>query len=337
MLRDLVTRHENCRLYYGQVTTSGGNTVTKNIGGDDLATAVEAAAGLPTLTLKHGARRTPVVVSQIGADVADGGYSDLIAATTTTVFRPSLRDQAGSGDDGTVDYLVCGWDTNNTDRTMPQCVSCTKRRSRIIGAKVTGATPTVNFGSTDISVSRTSQGVYAVTIKRAFAATPIVLATAINSTVVRAAKVTSKAAGSFTISFFDEAQAVQDANFYMIIIGSDCRDEHGNAFDRIRNPQRKPRLVAGQLTITAGAPAFTINSNEFSSVTDNGTGDFTLNLNNAFRQECIVIATARAGRAHVHTGSASAPRLLIRDAAGAAADPTTIDFVLLGTDDPSEY
>lgn len=339
MLRELKTRHNGPRMFYGQVTTSGGNAVTANIGSNDYSTVTESAAGAPVITLKQPFKRLPVVVGTAGTTVAAGGYVDLAAASTTAILSLGLKDAAGSGNDGVADFLAFGYVDSDTDRVLKQSVLCSKRRSRIFGAKLTGdgSSVTVNFGKTDVSASRTSQGVYAVTFKRAFSQTPIVLACGISSSAVRAPKITGKSATGCTVSLYDEAGAVQDDAFYLVVVGTDIRDEHGGAFASIDNPQRKPRIVVGQITVTAGTPAFTINSNEFSSVTDNGAGDFTLNLNDAFRQAPIIIATGRGGRVQVHTGSASVPRLICRNAAGTAADPTTVDFILLGTDDPSEY
>lgn len=339
MLRELKTRHNHPRFLYGQITTSGGNTVTKDIGGDDLAAATEAAAGTPSLTLKLPSRRVPVVVATIGADVAAGGYADLSAVSTGSIAKPAFKSEAGVADDGTGDYLIFGYDSSDTDRVVSQIVKATKRRTRMFGGKLTGSGSgiTVNFGTSDISASRTSTGVYSLTFKRAFSRTPIVLACGIKSSAVRAPKVTAKTAKDCIVSIFDETGTVQDDAFYIVVIGSDIRDEHGLAYAPVENSQRKPRIVVGQVTVSAGTPTFSINSNEFSSVTDNGAGDFTLNLSDVFRQECIVIATARAGRAQVHTGSASAPRLICLSAGGVATDPTTVDFILLGTDDPSEY
>jgi hypothetical protein len=195
----------------------------------------------------------------------------------------------------------------------------------------------VNIGSTDVSATRTSQGVYAITFKPGFSQTPVIVACGIKSAAVRAPKVTSESASGCTVSLYDETGTAQDDAFYLIVVGSDGRDDHGGAFAPIENSQRKPRLVAGRITVTAGAPSLEANSNDFTSVTDNGTGDFTLNLKDSFRRECIAIATAEGTRVQVHTASSSAPRLICLNAAGAATDPTSIDFMFLGSDDPSEY
>lgn len=339
MLRQLFDKYNDPRFFYGQVTTSGGNAAVVDLGPNDYASAVEAAAGKPVLTLKQPFRRTPVALCAIGTNIANGGYGTIDVASTTAVASLGLLNQAGTAADGTADFLLYGYQSADISRCISQQVLCSKRRSRMLGGKVTtsGAVATVAFGKTDFTVTRTAQGVYSVTFKRAFSQTPIVLPIGISSTVVRAPKVTAKSAAGCTITFYDETQTAQDADWYVIVVGTDIRDEHGLAFAQVDNPQRRPRIIAGQITYTAGVPAATINLPEFSSITDNNTGDATLVLANPFRQECIVMATARNTRVQVHTGSASSPRLICRNAAAAATDPSTVDFLLLGTDDPAEY
>lgn len=339
MLRTLKDAYCDPRLFAGKVTTSGTNTVTKTIGSDDLATNTEAGAGLPILTLKQGYSRTPLFLAAPGTGATNGSYCDQAGASTNSVFTSRIANAGGTGIDAAMHYLALGYLSSDISLVKPQQVLCSKRRSRIVGGKVTtsATVATVAFGKSDFTVTRTAQGVYTVVYKRAFAQSPVVLPIVINGAAVRSPVVSLDTAAGCTITFADTTPTAQDCDFYLIVVGSDSRDEHGIAWDPIMNPQRLPRIVAGQITYSAGVPSVTVNAQSFSSITDNGTGDATLNLARPFRQECIVMATSRSGRVQVSVGSASAPRLLAMNAAGVATDPTSVDFILLGSDDVSEY
>lgn len=336
MLRPLKNRYNDPRLFAGKITTSGTNTVTKTVGGDDLSTATEASAGLPVLTLKQGFRRTPVFVGVPGTGATGGSYVEQAAASTNTVLSGRIRDGGGTAIDGAAHYLALGYNSPDTSACIPQRVLCSKRNSKIFFGKVTTA-GVVSYGKSFFTVTRASQGVYTVLYKPAFGQTPIVLAQAIATSGVRGVVISSDTAAGCTVTFSDAAAAVQDADFYLIVVGSQMRDDHGLAFSELESAQRKPRVVVGQITYNAGVPSATINSEEFTSITDNGTGDATLNLAKPFATECCVIATGLGGRVLVHTGSASAPRLLATNAAGTAADPTSVDFILIGSDDSTDY
>jgi len=219
---------------------------------------------------------------------------------------------------------------------MQQKVDCCYRHSRIIWGKITGSDGSVAIGKGDFSCTRASTGLYTITYKNAFAQTAFAFVIPI-STSNRAATIGVQSASGCTVKTADNTPTVQDTDFYIVAVGLDTRDMHGNAFSRLQNSQRKPRIVAGQITVTAGAPSFSINSNEFTSVTDNGVGDFTLNLASPFSRECAVLVCANNCKSTVHTGSASAPRIRCITGGGAAFDPTTVDFILIGSDDVSEY
>lgn len=100
----------------------------------------------------------------------------------------------------------------------------------------------------------------------------------------------------------------------------------------------KPRLLRFRIDCTSGTPTASIGGEELASITDNGVGDFTLNLKFPFRRTPIVGATvtdgaAAAGYPTITSVTASAIRIVIRNSAGTAED-TRCNVFVLGYDSP---
>lgn len=98
----------------------------------------------------------------------------------------------------------------------------------------------------------------------------------------------------------------------------------------------RPRLIRVRIDATSLTPVATVSGEEFSTITDNGVGDFTLNLKVAFRRTPIVIATpadgaAAAGYCTITSVTASAIRIVMRNSAGTAED-TRCCILILGYD-----
>lgn len=98
----------------------------------------------------------------------------------------------------------------------------------------------------------------------------------------------------------------------------------------------RPRVLRLKIDCTSGTPVASVGGEELSSITDNGTGDFTLTFKQAFRRQPLVIATPTDGSSvgsfcHVHTAAAASVRINIRPTAGAAED-TRCNIVLVGYD-----
>lgn len=100
------------------------------------------------------------------------------------------------------------------------------------------------------------------------------------------------------------------------------------------------RIERIKLTYSAGVPAITSQSGSWiSSITDNGTGDFTLNIASGIFSStptCICTSDDSSGFRYCQgkpttTSSVTVRRFGILDDAGTLIDPTTVDVMCLGT------
>lgn len=104
----------------------------------------------------------------------------------------------------------------------------------------------------------------------------------------------------------------------------------------VMSPQRMPRLVAFKLDGT-GTASLVIGAKD-GSLADNGTGDYTITLAQAFARAPVVVATPITAGAVVEiaAASASAVQILVKDTAGAALDGE-VHVLVHGFDAKDEY
>lgn len=111
-----------------------------------------------------------------------------------------------------------------------------QRETILIPVRITGgATPIVAEGLNLVTVSRSAQGEYVVTFIRqnpalsanpvGFARLPVVIASASGTTVARQATVKAVTATTATINIADNAGALQDGDFNLLVIGFDTANE----------------------------------------------------------------------------------------------------------------
>ncbi len=343
MLREVKHNHIRPRLLGFQFTTTVTPSVTANVGSNDLSTLTRGGAGLPVATFKEGTNRTPILVCTNGGAVAAGGYSYLAAASTATQIQPTIANAGGTAVDGTCEALALTYHSSDANIFRPQIVFGSKRRSVIFAAQIQ-TDGSVLIGKKDISCTRTGTGAYTITFMRAFGQTPVVIVTSVSTAGARAPRVDTKSVSGCTITVADNTGTSQDSKLNIVVLGCYGRDDHGQARNTLENTQRFPRIVAGQITWTAGTPAFTINPLGFTSVVDTGTGDVTFSYAATFdrmvpfKREPIVVATARGAlRAQIAASSATSLEIQTRNAGGVLTDATTVDFIAVGSNDATEY
>jgi len=336
MLREFKTRHIGMRLFASDVTTTSAPSAAFNLGADNHSGVSRSAAGTFTPTLRQPYRRGAITIGTAIDNSLNGVYVSQSAIPGLASSAMVLNNAAGTAIDTRGNILQVGYYSLELSRVVSQNVQCSVRNSRIIWGRVNGATGEMTIGRGDFLCTRTNTGLYTITFRNAFAQTPNVFLAPI-STSNRAATLGIKSASGCTVKTADATPALQDTDFYIIALGSDTKEVHGLAFANTESSQRKPRIVLGQLTITSGTPAFSINGNEFTSVTDAGVGLYTLNLADRFARECAVIPCAVGAKTFVNASSASSPQIRCSDAGGTAVDPTSVDFFIVGSDDVSEY
>lgn len=342
MLREISVDYPRGRLIAGSYTSTATPSITANLG-QDFTLVRTGTAGRCIVTFKQPFRVNPFLIAQNNS--LSGGYVSPTAFATSTV----QIDQRSSGDvftDGTVDFLLLGYDQNTVfSKTSNQKVKSSLRETTIVGGQIAGATGTVNIGKRDFSVTRTAQGAYTVTFLRAFSQNPVILMTPIGGA-VRDLRVTSRSASGCTIECADATPALQDVTFNIVVVGTTIRDQHYGAFRPARNTQRKPRILAGSVSISGGNPVFTslVNSSSgfndiFTTLTKQSSGDFSVNYLTSFKREPIVIASSfNAARCRLSTSSSTGVRIQSYSSSNTLTDPGVgYNFFVIGSDDVSEY
>jgi carbon monoxide dehydrogenase subunit G len=116
----------------------------------------------------------------------------------------------------------------------------------------------------------------------------------------------------------------------MVVYGDDSKDENWGMSRLVEVPQIKPRMECFRIS-GSGAASIALGSTD-ATLVDNGTGDYSLTWTKAFAREPVVIVTAKAGRAQVHsTATTTAARVLSFNAAGSATDDD-INVLVIGYD-----
>lgn len=332
----------------GAQLQSANPNFTAPIGNDDLASLVYVSTGRGTYVTRNVFSRTPALHCTGGVNCANGGTMSQHAATTAVTGQIRNNTTAGAVVDGDGDILIAG---NNSSEVIANTrISNFTQAARLRGnfnnpilatARITGASGAIVFGSGWITASRSSAGVYVINFKRGFGLTPLVYVQPIGAGLNLRAKVSAKSASSCTVNIFSSAPTATDCDFYIWVYGTLSRDYSGRHFKEVRTPMRKPRFMYTAITTSAGSPIFTftnVDNIEFgSSITDNGTGDYTLSFTGSFaREPAILIGSTSV--AMVHTTSASSVRIQTNSYGGGLSDVTDACYIMiLGSDDSNEY
>lgn len=334
MLRSLKHPHLRPELMGFQVTTVVTPSITVNIGAGDLSASARNAAGKATLTLKEPIIRAGCVIGSVGASVADGGFFTYDTDPSSTAVVGEALDAAGSGDDGTFYMLSCAWKSANTDRVTPsQQVLNTARSPRLMGFHISSA-GAITSGGTQLSAAATkASSIYTMTFRNAFGRSCIPITTPI-STSQKATRITAASASAVSVATFSSAEAAEDNAFQMLVLGWDAKDEQYGMGRCVQVPQIDNRFES--LTVNGtGTAAITIGTTD-ATLTDNGTGDYTLTFTKAFARAPIVIPSGKATRAQLHsTPTSTACRILCFNGAGVATDDS-FSVMILGYDNSVE-
>jgi len=215
---------------------------------------------------------------------------------------------------------------------------------RVIALKVNidtnTATSSVLIGNDDIkSISYVSTGILDVTFFHPFFETPIVLGNSITlaerACGLRGAN-TTRTGARFTLT--DAAGTATDGDAYFLIIGRDSQftDAFNKRVADVKGTRVNPRELLFHVDGTGTAAI--INGKYDATLTDNGTGNYTLTFDTNFSSVPIVVGCATGTEASLAVTAASVSSVTVKttDAGGNAADT---DFYLWvkGWDSTSEH
>lgn len=329
MLRSLKTAHWTPRLQGFQVLTAATPAATLAIGGQE-ATVARVAAGKATITLNEILGRTGIVVASPGVDAAAGSFAVTDTLHTGSAFKTEVLGAAGSGDDSYCHALTLGFeDAYGTDRANPlQSVKGVCASPRLLPFKIAAA-GTIAIGGAQGSVSKASS-VYTITPDHKFGRAPIVIATPI-AAAAKACRITANAANAVAIECYDPVgAALEDNLFYCVIFGWDTPDIMSGLRRSIKIPQAQPRMEAFRITGT-GTAVLAVGASD-GTLTDNGTGDYTITFKEAFAREPIVLVTGKDGRAQcLAAATTTTCRVGSFNASNAALDDV-LDVIVIGFD-----
>lgn len=335
MLRPLKSPTLANRIIAFRGTNDGSDSFDSQFGSGDI-TFTYNNVGKTIAAIRNPFQRGSVVVAGIGTDVADGGYVALdnaSTATSKTAFQLNSLGTAGSADAGTVYGLCLGSDSLFTDTTgsMGNNVVATSARPRILLFRCTASA--IVQGTRDGTFVDNGTGDFTINFRTAFgSANVIAIPTIINAT-GGSALIESVSAASVRVKTFNTSNAAADLPFMLAVVGWGTLSESYNKRAEILSTQRKARLMGFNITGT-GTAALTYDGG--GSLTDNGTGDYTITFDKAFKRTPIVVATGNLARAAIQAvPSTSAVRILTFNAAHSAAD-ALVSVLVIGYDSTDE-
>lgn len=315
--------------------TVASPTVTLGNGKYDLSSSSSASAGKVALTLRETGvfKRGPIMLCSHGLNVAGGGFGTIDTLPASNVLTAELLSQAGAGDDGIGYALALGWRMSSTDKGLAQLVKATFPRPALLPFYVTSAGALVT-GLGAGTVVKNATGDYTVFFNPACSKAMAAVAVPVNTTAY-SAQIYALSGASVNVKTFDVSNNAVDTAFVVLVALSKAYDLYGRGRNNILVPIRKPRLVAGRVTVTAGTPAITIGGASGGvdyAVTDNGVGDYTITFNKAFKRAPVVIPCSIGSRIQLKSAaSATAVTFAAFNAGGVAADDS-FDFIAVGSD-----
>lgn len=328
MLRTAKTAKLHARTI-GAIYTSTSGTPVASQGNDDLSSFTDNGAGDASLNLREPFARTPVVVATAGADVdaTSGAFANVTAQSASAVRVKTIAND-GTATDGAAHVLTYGWDSAQTDNAAwLQAVENTGMSPRLIPISMSDPSTLVE-GKYLADVSAVG-GVSTITFRKAFQRAPVVIA--VSDTAACLVNVVSTAVNKCVVTQFNAGGAAIQAGVQLLALGWDSSNRIGKLRRALKVPQMKPRVIAANITVTAGTPAVT-GYNDV-TVTDAGVGDYTLTFAKPFRRKPVVVAChSGSGSAAVTATSTTACTVKCRTDAGAAVDPTTVGVIIVGFD-----
>jgi hypothetical protein len=345
MLRIAKNEHLGALFQGFQLTTVSTPAATVDVGQDDAASISRSAAGKAALTLREAGiyKRGPVVLVSPGANIADGAFGTYDTDPASGVITSEFLNSSGSGDDGSGHVILAGFQQSSTNlvKSPIQSVRATFPAPVLHGYFIQGddTTPTILSGASQATIVRNDVGDYTLTFTPPFSR--IVSAVAVGSdTAAHMVRITSLTTNAIRLLIFDDAAAAADIDVALFVLGSLSSFRSGRQRKNLQVPQLEPRIIIGKLVDDSGDPTINIggatDGTDF-TVTDNGTGDYTITFARPFKRKPIVIPCGKVTSAQLAAQpSVSAANILCFNAGGTATDDD-VGFVALGYDSVLEY
>lgn len=328
----------------GAHTSNDGSTISFNTGNNDFASGARGAAGKQTITQRELGlhKRGPIVLVTPGANIANGAFGTYDANPASGVVASEVLNSSGAGDDGDTYVMTAGFINSFTDviKSPKQRVVATFPGPVLMGFRVTNSgSVAIASGNRQGSAVRNGAGDVTITLTHPLARYRTIAVSCENATAAYCI-VTALSATSFTVKTFDSSAVAADVNFHVLLLGSNSSFRAGRMRKNLQVPQLNPRIIVGKLVDSAGTPTISIggatNGIDF-TVTDDGTGAYTITLARPFKRLPVVCCTAKATNAQLSAApTVSAFSILCSNDSGTATDDD-VNFVALGYDTTLEY
>lgn len=295
--------------------------------------------GYADMTLAQGFSRKGVCVFA-GEDLSN---SKLIQIRTSgsSVDLPdfNLVNSSGTRQDGNVNFLALGWDAvNDYTNKLQHGVMATAADPTIYSASI-NATGPVLTGTTGLTLTRPSTGVYQFTFKRPGRRDCLAFPVGFSDT-----------AGFFNVKNEDNAgfqietrnssgTLVNTLSFNVIALSFGSPLIQGRLRRALKADQRRPRMLGGLFTGGSGTTDVVGNGTEM-SIARTGTGLYTLTFTTPFARVPVVLPQALNKTIRCQQGataSVSAITLRFLEGASTLVDPTDFGVIALGFDEVRVY
>lgn len=332
LFRNIKSAYIRPRVLGFQITNAGTPSVSEGCK-DDVSSVTDNGTGDSSLNFYEPFQRSCVAVT---TPIGGTGAISTISTVSKTAARLLTCNAAGAAADMNFNSLIVGYDSAETMMARPlyHNVKAGRFRPVLIGGSF-DSSGTLLSGKRHFTVSAASS-TYTVTLRSPFATVPVVVATATGST-AKLCRVTSTAVNTFVIDTFDDAGGASTSGVNFFVLGWHSKEYARARRTELYSRQRGSRLIACEVTVTAGVPAVSINAQE-ASVSDDGTGLMTLTWTQAFKRAPEVVAVATGTDiATVVSSSTTACQIKTYTNAGVAGDTGKVYLVAMGYDVTEEY
>lgn len=294
MLRSLKTPHLKPMLMAWK-STSTASTATFDYGGGDYSSITREEAGRHRLVPKTPKRLLGPVIGTAGEGAALGEYVRHTDTPTAASLGLTVLDTGATGKDCSLYGMYLAYEDPRVETiSPPQTVSNSAGGPRLIALRITNNAIASGSKMATLSVSGNQ---YTITYAKSFSRAPVVVATVVRSS-VRTCYIVSNSVTGCVIAPSTATGTAGDDDIEVLILGWDRKDDQWGRRVAVQVPQMEPRVL-GFVVDGTGTASITFGS-EDASITDNGTGDYTLTFTKPFKRAPICVVTAPGGRANIN-------------------------------------
>lgn len=282
------------RVLGSQILTAAGPVVSQAVGND--LTMTTGAAGNVAIAYKQTFQRGSVAGYTTEVDVGDASYGvtkKAETASSNTGIRSISIDNGGTAAAGTLHALHAGWDSLFTGYNLlhPYDIKTSQSGSRLMGFVFDDGGAALTEGKYRGAYTTGGTGVYNITFTNPYASdNVIVLATAMHASACRAINIESVSAESIQLSTWTAAGSASGTAFHCLVLGWNHQGISWGRRSILQSPQPKARLHALNIVTSGGTPSINLGTG-VATITDTGTGRYTLTWRKPFGRAPVVIVT----------------------------------------------